>query len=159
MSVHDVVVVGAGPAGSAVSALLAERGVDVVCLDRATFPRPKACAEYVSPEAGRVLERIGALDAILRERPARLNGMRVVSPDGTGFEGRFRRVPDLPRFANHGLALPRERFDAHLAGAAAARGADLREGVVLDSIQREQHGLLHLTVRRGATTVGLPERL
>ncbi|HEY3065554.1 MAG TPA: FAD-dependent oxidoreductase, partial [Methylomirabilota bacterium] len=47
----DVIVVGAGPAGAATAILLAERGLSVTVLDRARFPRPKLCGEYVSPEA------------------------------------------------------------------------------------------------------------
>ena len=46
-----MVVVGAGPAGSATAALLARRGRQVVLLDRARFPRSKPCAEYASPGA------------------------------------------------------------------------------------------------------------
>ena len=48
--VYDAVVVGAGPAGSATAALLAERGFSVALLERSAFPRPKPCAEYLSPE-------------------------------------------------------------------------------------------------------------
>jgi len=46
----DVIVVGAGPAGAATAILLAEHGVAVQLLDRARFPRPKICGEYLSPE-------------------------------------------------------------------------------------------------------------
>ncbi|NIN10022.1 MAG: NAD(P)-binding protein [Gemmatimonadales bacterium] len=49
--VCDVIVVGAGPSGSATAALLAERGFDVALMDRASFPCFKPCAECVSPEA------------------------------------------------------------------------------------------------------------
>ena len=54
----DVVIVGAGPAGAAAAILLAERGAGVILLDRAHFPRPKICGEYLSPEAARVLDRL-----------------------------------------------------------------------------------------------------
>ena len=55
---YDAVVVGAGPAGSATAALLAARGFRVVLLDRAAFPRDKACGEYTSPETEAVLARL-----------------------------------------------------------------------------------------------------
>ena len=53
-----MVVVGAGPAGAASAILLAERGRSVTLLDKAAFPRPKICGEYLSPEAARVLDRL-----------------------------------------------------------------------------------------------------
>ncbi|HEY4648095.1 MAG TPA: FAD-dependent oxidoreductase, partial [Gemmatimonadales bacterium] len=57
----DVLVVGAGPAGTGVATLLARAGVSVVVVDRATFPREKACSEYMSPETVRLLDRLGVL--------------------------------------------------------------------------------------------------
>ena len=59
----DVLVVGGGPAGSSLAFALARAGVDVLLVDRARFPRPKPCAEYLSPEASRMLFAMGALDA------------------------------------------------------------------------------------------------
>ena len=55
----DALVIGAGPAGSASAALLAEAGWRVVAIDRATFPREKPCSEYMNPEAVRMLDRLG----------------------------------------------------------------------------------------------------
>ena len=55
----DVLVVGAGPAGAAVSMLLARQGYRVLLVDRATFPRDKACAEYLSPACTPLLAQLG----------------------------------------------------------------------------------------------------
>src|SRR4029453_11977422 len=60
----DVIVVGAGPAGAATAIFLAEHGLAVRLVDRARFPRPKICGEYLSPEAPRLLDRLGALKAV-----------------------------------------------------------------------------------------------
>lgn len=123
----DVVVVGGGPAGASTALLLARAGASVVVLDRARFPRDKPCAEYVSPAAAAVLERLGAgvVAAVERGAHARVHGMRVVAPDGTAMLGR------LPR---PGYALPRARLDTILLSAAGAAGAAVREGVTVEDL-------------------------
>jgi geranylgeranyl reductase family protein len=144
---YDVLVIGAGPGGSASAILLARAGARVALVERATFPRPKACAEYLSPEAGRVLARLGALSAVEAERPARLAGMRVVSPDGTSFAGRFSGARAFRPFAEHGLALPRERLDHVLADAAARAGATLLERTCLEGLERAPSGDVLIALR------------
>lgn len=130
----DVVVVGAGPAGSATAARLAAAGLEVALLDRARFPRPKPCAEYLSPGAVQALDRLGVLDEVLGDAPARLVGMRIVGPDGTGFTGRFQQ--------GVGLALPRERLDHHVARFAERQGATFLQGATFASLDVTRHGVV-----------------
>ena len=85
----DVLVVGAGPAGAAVSILLACRGYRVLLVERATFPRDKACAAYLSPACTPLLAQLGILDAILTAAPQRLQGRRVINHRGRSHWGRF----------------------------------------------------------------------
>ena len=61
MTDAEVIVAGGGPAGAATAARLAGEGVDVLVLDRASFPREKACAEFLSPGAVAALDRLGVL--------------------------------------------------------------------------------------------------
>ena len=124
----QVIVVGGGPAGSATACFLAQAGVDVVLLDRAHFPRDKPCSEYMSPEASRLLEAMGALDAVESAGAARLAGMRVRAPGGTLFEGRFAAAHGYRGYRDHGLALPRRVLDAILLERARAAGAQVVEG-------------------------------
>lgn len=123
----DVVVAGAGPAGSATARLLALAGARVLLLDRARFPREKPCSEYLSPESTRVLARLGSdvLDAVIAAAPARLTGMKVVAPSGTAVVGRFETFS---------YALPRTTFDTILRDGAEAAGAEVREGVKVEDL-------------------------
>ena len=118
----DVVVVGAGPAGAATAARLAAAGVDVLLLDRARFPRDKACAEFLSPGAVAELSRAGVLEAAAAAG-AWQRGMRIVS-GGSEFVLAY----DGGR---RGLGIARRTLDALLVDRAVACGARVREGVAV----------------------------
>src|SRR5262249_59909371 len=103
----DVVVVGAGPAGAATAILLAEHGLDVVVLERGSVPRPKICGEYLSPEAGRVLDRLGVLKVVDAAGAAAIHGMRITAPDGTVVTGRYRDVGPWRPYRHAAMRLAR----------------------------------------------------
>lgn len=148
MTDFDVAIVGAGPAGSATATLLALRGMRVAVMDRARFPRPKPCAEYLSPEAGRVLARLGILESLLGRHPARLAGMRITSPNGVSFVGRFADTHGFRRFSSHGLALPREVLDTLLLENAMAAGATDFQGTLIEGFSVHGDGV-RIAIRRG----------
>lgn len=107
----EVLVIGAGPAGSACAQVLAQAGVDVVLADQHVFPRDKTCGDGLIPDAQRALARLGLLDEVLsRARIATHVG--CIGPSG----GRV----DLPaRLA----VLPRRELDDLLRREAIAHGA------------------------------------
>jgi flavin-dependent dehydrogenase len=119
---HDVIVVGAGPAGAVTAALLAERGRRVLLLERSKAPFEKICGEYLCPRAVENLERLGLTRAIERRRPRQVDGMLIVAPDGTEVEASFRGADGAPR---RGWSLPRPELDGALQDEARARGATL----------------------------------
>lgn len=121
---RDVVVVGAGPAGSTTAALLAEAGHDVLLLDRARFPRPKPCAEYASPGAAAILARLGALARLQAGVGRRLRGMELHAPDGA------HHLLEYGAAGQRGESVSVERLhlDAALVDVARARGAEVWEG-------------------------------
>lgn len=117
----DVLVVGAGPAGSVAALTLARGGARVLLADKSVFPRDKACGDLVGPRGLRTLEELG-----LGEPPGPLLGdMEVIGPTG-------RRVR-LPSFAGasyprRAVAVTRTRLDAWLRSAALQAGAEAVTG-------------------------------
>src|SRR5450631_2308869 len=104
-SSFDVIVVGAGPAGSATASLFAQQGRRVLLLDAARFPRAKPCAEYVSPGGVAILERLGALERIEATPTHRwLRGMQLRSPRGSRHLIEYHT---LDGSARRGLSVPR----------------------------------------------------
>jgi geranylgeranyl reductase family protein len=148
--VRDVLVVGGGPAGAAAAILLRQRGHDVVLVDEARFPRDKVCGEGVSPEAWRLLEAIGAREAVRALGPHPLRGMALVSPDGTSFRGLYRRDDD-----DLGFAVRRDRLDAALLAQARAAGVEVREATRAVTIEWRTAGPHAVAVQNG----GGPERV
>jgi 2-polyprenyl-6-methoxyphenol hydroxylase-like FAD-dependent oxidoreductase len=110
-TVADVLVVGGGPAGATTAALLARAGRHVVIADRARFPRPKACAEFLSPQAARILDRLGVLGEVERASHARLTGLMVRAPSGCVVRGNYVASHGFRAFREHAFALPRTTLD------------------------------------------------
>lgn len=133
----DVVVVGAGPAGAATGILLAERGLHVVVVDRAGFPRPKICGEYLSPETGRILDRLGVLKALDAAGAVPLLGMRLTAPDGTVLVADYRAVGRWRPYREHAMGVARETLDGLLVDRLRALPVDLREHVRVTDLLRE----------------------
>lgn len=123
----DVIVVGAGPAGAATGILLAASGVSVLVLDRARFPRPKLCGEYLSPEASRVLDRLGVLKDVDGAGAVPLRGMAITAPDGRRIVGTYPTRGPVRGYRDHALALPRLVLDRLLVERLRASAAEVRE--------------------------------
>jgi geranylgeranyl reductase family protein len=116
----DVIVVGAGPSGSATAYHLAQAGLNVLLLEKTVFPREKVCGDGLTPRATKQLIKMGVdLDA-----PGwiRNKGLRIIG-GGVRMELPW---PDLASYPDYGLVRTRMDFDQILAERAVAAGAKLR---------------------------------
>ncbi|MQA77542.1 MAG: geranylgeranyl reductase family protein [Streptosporangiales bacterium] len=117
----DVIVVGAGPSGSTAAYYLAQAGVDVLVLEKTSFPREKVCGDGLTPRAVRSLVQMGISTQAagwVHNHGLRIygGGMRLELP-----------WPDLAEYPNVGLVRTRLDFDEILARHAEKAGARLLE--------------------------------
>ncbi len=144
----DVCVVGAGPAGSALAARLADRGLAVVLVERDAFPRDKLCGEFLSPEAVARLDDLGCRAALAALRPPPVTSARITLPSGFALDAPLPGV---------GWGLSRLALDAALAAHARRRGVVLLEGVTAAAVRPAAAGLDVVVAPTGAGAAA-PER-
>lgn len=123
----DVIVIGAGPAGSTAAYRLARKGARVLMLDRARFPRDKPCGGGITLRG-------------LHHLPIDVTPVvedRIVTAElGFGYASRFERTADAPVV----YMTQRRLLDAHLAEQAVAAGAEFRDGTRVRGIEMDAHG-------------------
>ncbi|BBZ10585.1 FAD-linked oxidoreductase [Mycobacterium branderi] len=143
----DVVVVGAGPAGSAAAAWAARAGHDVLVIDAASFPRDKACGDGLTPRAVAELERLGLgdwLDARIRHRGLRMSGFGgAVEVDWPG-----------PSFPSTGSAVARVELDDRIRKVAEESGARMLLGVKAVGVHHDSSGRVASVALADGTSVG-----
>lgn len=151
--VRPVVIVGAGPGGSALAIHLVRRGIPVLVLDRARFPRDKPCAEYMGPVALQHFATLGVLDTLDTAGGHALAGTALFGPGGGRLVGRFAGVIPAP-FRPTGLSLSRLVLDAALVDRAQTCGAVVQEGEQATDLLYEEGRVAGVVVRstEGATS-------
>lgn len=125
----DLVVAGAGPAGTAAALTAAAHGLSVVCCDRARFPRDKTCGDGLTTQALRLLERLGLTRTELADAGyVPVHETVVVSPSG-----RAVHLP-LPRDGEHAGVVTREGLDAALVERTRRAGVEVREACAVGHV-------------------------
>lgn len=141
----DVAVIGAGPAGATLAALLAARGRAVALIDRDTFPRDKVCGEFLSYDALPLLDDLGVLPTLIGHGAPEIAHCHVVSR-------RHTYAFDFPRPAR---GVSRLLLDDVLFQTALARGAVALEGrsataLAPDGVTLDDGTVVHARVVAGA---------
>jgi flavin-dependent dehydrogenase len=129
----DVLIVGAGPAGSAAARLLAQAGWRVALVEKTEFPRRKVCGEFISATTLPVLEACGVADAFAAAAGPLVTRVGVYAGEA---------MLAAPEEKAWGRALGREHLDLMLRDAAVAAGADLFQPAEITALCRAAGGFV-----------------
>ena len=135
---YDVAVVGAGPGGSAAAHYLATAGLDVLLLDKFSFPRDKTCGDALTPRALRVLDEMGILDELLRVG-YRLNGVELIAPKGHSVVA---PVPKGDGRTDYVLIVPRLILDHVILRRSVTSGVHFESPVRVNDIDQDVKGMI-----------------
>lgn len=136
-SLH-VAIVGAGPAGSSAATFLAQQGARVTLLERHRFPRDKTCGDGCTPRTLWMLERLGLGALPGGTEAAPVDAVYAISPGGVELD---MTIP-ARLFGGKASVIPRQVLDERLVQRAVQAGAELREGVRVEGLERDGNGLL-----------------
>ncbi|KUI45762.1 FAD-linked oxidoreductase [Mycobacterium sp. GA-1199] len=146
----DVVVVGAGPAGSAAAAWAARNGRDVLVIDKAQFPRDKACGDGLTPRAVLEMRRLGLgpwLDGRVRHRGLRMSGFGAdVEIEWPG-----------PSFPSTSSAVPRTELDDRIRMVAVDDGVKMMLGVKAVDVRHDASGRVEAVTLDSGAEIGCRE--
>lgn len=138
MVFREVIVIGAGIAGSSCALQLARQGFQTLVLDRAQFPRHKTCGEFLSPEAREMLDYLDVHIHAHAPEPSHMSHARIILPDGGKIEA------PLPGKA---IGISRYHLDRLLHAQLSAAGAEIVTGTV-QNIRRLGSQRYEVTVRQ-----------
>lgn len=135
MTRHDIIIIGAGPAGSTCAAICSRSGMNVLLVDAASFPRDKVCGDCINPSAWPVLDSLGVAPAILKTPSSSPKIVRFSVADHHGSV----EIP-LPASssAQGEFVIRRREFDALLAERAVQLGTIFQDGSPVTALEKNE---------------------
>jgi geranylgeranyl reductase family protein len=116
---------------------LATRGLRVLVLDRARFPREKVCGDFVEPRGLRLFQTMGCLQKLEASKPLAITHVNLFLGTNSAYREHipfYAVQTDLPQ---HGYIIPREELDQQILMSAVEAGAELREGCGVSGVERD----------------------
>lgn len=147
----DVVIVGAGPAGSLAAIILSRAGLRVRVFDRARFPRPKLCGDTLNPGALRTLARLLSIETLCASALP-IDGMLLTGPGGINVRG-------LYGDGVCGRAVERRILDMWLLDRAVESGARVEQGCGVDATITDGSHVTGVRVGTGQRSIAVPARI
>src|SRR5215475_15435981 len=147
---YDVIVIGAGPAGSAVSTLLAREGLRALLLEKSRFPREKLCGEFITPDCLNVFDRLGVSELMFDAGAKIIDQWTLFAPDGRGVDVPMEWIADGHR---HAIGISRARMDLILLERAKEVGVDAREGLHVSPRLLRENGMIFIEGKADGETV------
>jgi flavin-dependent dehydrogenase len=142
---YDVIIAGAGPAGSSAAIHLANNSFRVLLVEQKKFPRPKLCGEFISPECLKHFEMLGVTDEMLSSSPALLTETVFYSRTGHGLT-----IPSK-WFGGGALGLSRAVMDNNLLQRAADAGVTILEDASVTDLIEDKDGVRGVCLKKGGT--------
>lgn len=157
---YNVIIIGGGPSGSTSAYFLAKSGLNVLLLDKATFPREKTCGDGLTPRAIGMLDELGLLETV-KVASYQMDEATVFAPNGTDVTTTMPLRDDVPPLL---LSIPRFKLDNMILQKAVEAGVELREGINIQNVEMSADGitvhgkqngrLITLNSRMGLIAVG-----